>query len=107
MPRIHFGVDTGELLGLIGEPAPTWSASTGGSRSTRAPAGSPGNALQGNLDPGLSRPGTWSSRAREVLAAAGRAGHIFNLGHGVLPDTDPDMLARLVDLVHAVSAARA
>ena len=40
VPGYHFGVGTGELLGLLGEPAPTWSALTGGSRSTRAPAGS-------------------------------------------------------------------
>jgi uroporphyrinogen decarboxylase len=43
--------------------------------------------------------------ARDVLRrAANRPGHIFNLGHGVLPDTDPDLLRRLVDLVHAESA---
>jgi uroporphyrinogen decarboxylase len=38
-----------------------------------------------------------------VLAEGGRTGHIFNLGHGVLPDTDPDVLARVVDLVHDVT----
>jgi hypothetical protein len=43
--------------------------------------------------------------ARWILAQAGdRPGHVFNLGHGVLPGTDPDDLARLVDLVHAVGA---
>jgi uroporphyrinogen decarboxylase len=36
--------------------------------------------------------------------AAGRPGHVFNLGHGILPETDPDVLARLVDLVHAETA---
>jgi uroporphyrinogen decarboxylase len=40
-----------------------------------------------------------------VLAEGGRTGHIFNLGHGVLPSTDPDVLARLVDLVHEETAA--
>jgi uroporphyrinogen decarboxylase len=41
---------------------------------------------------------------REVLAAAnGRAGHVFNLGHGVMPETDPDVLRRLVDAVHTES----
>jgi uroporphyrinogen decarboxylase len=60
-------------------------------------------AVQGNLDPAaLAAP--WEIVAREagdVLArAGGRPGHIFNLGHGVLPETDPDMLTRLVELVH-------
>jgi len=45
------------------------------------------------------------SRAREVLARGrGAEGHIFNLGHGVLPETNPDTLARLADLVHSASA---
>jgi uroporphyrinogen decarboxylase len=43
--------------------------------------------------------------ARDVLRrAANRAGHVFNLGHGVLPDSDPVLLRELVDLVHAESA---
>ena len=61
-------------------------------------------AVQGNLDPAvlLSHRGRRSSdETRQVLAAAaGRDGHIFNLGHGVLPGTSPDTLRRLVDLVH-------
>ena len=49
------------------------------------------------------------SRELEAIAdvlrrAGGRPGHIFNLGHGVLPDTDPDVLSRVVDLVHASTA---
>jgi uroporphyrinogen decarboxylase len=64
-------------------------------------------AVQGNLDPAvLGAP--WDAVAREadaVLAAAGgRPGHVFNLGHGVLPETDPGVLARLVDHVHARTA---
>ena len=96
--------------------APTWSASTGGWPSTRPRAGSvPANplppcplrqqakALQGNLDPAVLLAG-WAAvapRTREMLDR-GRAirGHIFNLGHGVLPETDPDVFARLVELVH-------
>jgi len=59
--------------------------------------------VQGNLDPALLL-GPWErvdAGARDVLARAdGRPGHIFNLGHGVLPGTDPDVLGRLVELVH-------
>jgi uroporphyrinogen decarboxylase len=62
--------------------------------------------LQGNLDPALLL-GPWErveAGARDVLArAAGRPGHIFNLGHGVLPQTDPDALGRLRELVHELS----
>jgi uroporphyrinogen decarboxylase len=60
-------------------------------------------AVQGNLDPALLL-GPFDAVADEATAildaAGGRAGHVFNLGHGVLPGTDPDALARLVDLVH-------
>jgi uroporphyrinogen decarboxylase len=59
--------------------------------------------VQGNLDPGavLAPWDAVAERVREVLARnAGRPGHVFNLGHGVLPQTDPDVLARIVDLVH-------
>ena len=66
-----------------------------------------GTALQGNLDPAVLL-APWEvvrRRARDVLSR-GRAaeGHIFNLGHGVLPETDPDTLARLADFVHEESA---
>jgi uroporphyrinogen decarboxylase len=64
-------------------------------------------AVQGNLDPTLLL-GPWErieAQARDVLARAdGRPGHIFNLGHGVLPSTDPDLLGRLVRLVHEQTA---
>lgn len=65
-------------------------------------------AVQGNLDPHAAL-GSWEAaepRARAVLeAAGGRAGHIFNLGHGVLPDTPPEHLERLVDFVHQETEA--
>jgi uroporphyrinogen decarboxylase len=65
--------------------------------------------IQGNLDPVRPVAGWEAARAgaHEVLAAAGgRPGHVFNLGHGVMPETDPDVLKRLVDLVHVETAAK-
>jgi uroporphyrinogen decarboxylase len=105
VPRIHFGVGTGELLGLLGEAGADvvgvdWRVPLD-EAARRAPAG---KALQGNLDPAVLL-APWDvveSRARDVLARARAAeGHVFNLGHGVLPETDPSILARLADLVHA------
>jgi uroporphyrinogen decarboxylase len=64
--------------------------------------------IQGNLDPVRALAGWPVARdgMREVLASAsGRPGHVFNLGHGVLPETDPDVLRRLVDAVHTETAA--
>jgi uroporphyrinogen decarboxylase len=105
VPRIHFGVGTGELLGLMGDAGADvvgvdWRVPLDRARS-RVTAGI---ALQGNLDPATCL-APWpvvEAAARDVLRRnAGHAGHVFNLGHGVLPDTDPDTLRRLVDLVHA------
>jgi uroporphyrinogen decarboxylase len=66
----------------------------------------PGKALQGNLDPAILL-APWEvieQRTLEVLDAGRTAeGHVFNLGHGVLPETDPDVLARLAELVHTAS----
>ena len=62
-----------------------------------------GKAVQGNLDPAalFAPPAELERHAAAVLEAAGDApGHIFNLGHGIWPDTDPDAVARLVDYVH-------
>ncbi len=111
VPRIHFGVGTGELLGLLGEAGADvvgvdWRIPL--DEAARRVGG--GKALQGNLDPAALLAG-WDvaePRARAVLARARTlGGHVFNLGHGVRPDTDPDILARLTDLVHEVSAAAA
>jgi uroporphyrinogen decarboxylase len=103
VPRIHFGVGTGEILDLMVDagadvcgvdwrvPLPTAHVRTGG----RVP-------LQGNLDPAicLAEYSSVEPEARRILAeGAGLRGHIFNLGHGVLPETDPDTLRRLVELV--------
>jgi uroporphyrinogen decarboxylase len=105
VPRIHFGVGTGELLGLMGDAGADvvgvdWRVPLDAARERVGP----GKALQGNLDPAvLFAPWDVVEReARTVLArAGGRSGHVFNLGHGVLPDTDPDVLTRLVELVHS------
>jgi uroporphyrinogen decarboxylase len=63
-----------------------------------------GRAVQGNLDPAIAA-GPWEDAAEEtraILTAVGGArGHVFNLGHGVLPRTPVENLERLVDLVHA------
>ncbi|MDL4820124.1 uroporphyrinogen decarboxylase [Actinomadura opuntiae] len=107
VPRIHFGVGTGELLGLMGEAGADvvgvdWRVPL--DEAVRRVE--PGKALQGNLDPAvLFAPWeTVERRALDVLARGRTAeGHIFNLGHGVLPSTNPDVLARLVDLVHETS----
>jgi uroporphyrinogen decarboxylase len=65
----------------------------------------PGAVVQGNLDPALLL-ADWSVVDREVrrVVAEGRdaSGHIMNLGHGVLPDTDPDVLTRVAALVHSL-----
>jgi uroporphyrinogen decarboxylase len=103
VPRIHFGVGTGELLSLMGEAGADvvgvdWRVPLDVARERV-----PGKAVQGNLDPAVCL-APWevvADRARDVLRRnAGRPGHVFNLGHGVLPETDPGVLAAVVDLVH-------
>ncbi len=111
VPMTHFGVGTAELLGAMSEAGPTvvgvdWRTSL----ADAAARVEPGKALQGNLDPVVLLAG-WpvvEKVARSVVddgrAAidAGAAGHIFNLGHGVLPATDPELLTELVALVHSL-----
>jgi uroporphyrinogen decarboxylase len=105
VPRIHFGVGTGELLGLMGEAGADvvgvdWRVPL--AEGVRRVGD---RAVQGNLDPSLVFAPTelMLERATEIVEA-GRAarGHVFNLGHGVLPSTDPDQLARLTDHVHSL-----
>jgi len=109
VPTILFGVGTGELLALMATAGTSvvgvdWRVPLDAAR-TRVGAGT---AVQGNLDPALCL-GTWevaAAETREVLARAGTApGHIFNLGHGVLPETDPAILEQVVALVHAEGRA--
>ena len=104
MPRIHFGVGTGELLGLLGAAGADvvgvdWRVPLDAARTRVAD----GLALQGNLDPAVCL-APWDvveAAALDVLRRNhGDPGHVFNLGHGVLPETEPDTLRRLVELVH-------
>jgi uroporphyrinogen decarboxylase len=107
VPRVHFGVGTAELLPAMVEagadvigvdwrtPLAIAAARVGG-----------GRAVQGNLDPCVLL-APWpviEAEVRRVLAdGAAAAGHVFNLGHGVLPETDPAVLTRVVELVHSLS----
>jgi uroporphyrinogen decarboxylase len=65
-----------------------------------------GVALQGNLDPGalFAPPSEIRARVADILARAGAVGHIFNLGHGVLPETDPEHVRAMVTAVRELSA---
>ena len=102
VPRIHFGVGTTNLLGLMGEAGADVVGVDWRTPLDRAVGLVGDRAVQGNLDPTLVFAPTevLLERAREVLEA-GRAarGHVFNLGHGVIPSTDPDQLARLTEYV--------
>jgi uroporphyrinogen decarboxylase len=106
VPRIHFGVGTGELLGAMAEagadvigvdwriPLDEAARRAGGTRP-----------VQGNLDPAVlfADAGSIESEVRRIAAEGARtAGHVFNLGHGVLPETDPDVVTRVVELVHSL-----
>jgi uroporphyrinogen decarboxylase len=116
VPMTHFGVGTAELLGAMSEAvsghgAPAvvgvdWRTSL----ADAAGRVGAGKALQGNLDPVVLLAG-WQAVEKSARAVvddgrramdAGAAGHIFNLGHGVLPPTDPELLTDLVALVHSL-----
>jgi uroporphyrinogen decarboxylase len=103
VPRIHFGVGTGELLGLMAEAGADVVGVDWRVPLDAAAARVPGHPLQGNLDPAVVfAPWEVVSTAAGDVIERGRAasGHIFNLGHGVLPTTDPGVLTRLVEFVH-------
>jgi uroporphyrinogen decarboxylase len=105
VPRIHFGVGTGELLGLMGEAGADVVGVDWRVPLAEGVRRAGGRAVQGNLDPSLVFAPTelMLERATEVVEAGRTApGHIFNLGHGVMPSTDPDQLARLTDHVHGL-----
>lgn len=104
VPRIHFGVGTGELLELLADAGADvvgvdWRVPLDQARERLGPA----VAVQGNLDPARCL-APWELVAEGVNAVLGanhgQPGHVFNLGWGVLPETDPDVLRRIVDFVH-------
>lgn len=109
VPVIHFGVNTGELLGLMAAAGADvvgvdWRTPLDVARG-RVPSDV---SLQGNLDPAVVAAG-WDATEPQVLDVlrrgggnpGGGGGHIFNLGHGVTPDIDPGVLENVADLVHA------
>ena len=105
VPTIHFGTQTAALLELMADAGGDVIGVDARQSIDRAWARvGPGRGVQGNLDAVRLLAGWQATEdgAREVLRrAGGRPGHIFNLGHGVLPDTDPGLLRRLVEFVHA------
>ena len=109
VPSIHFGVQTGELLGSMAQAGSTTvGVDFRVDLADAATRVKPGQALQGNLDPALLF-APWEALSARVEAIVRKGleldrGFVFNLGHGVLPDTDPEVPGRVVDLVHRVSA---
>lgn len=108
VPSFHFGVQTGELLAPMSEAGSTVMGVD--FRVDLAAASArvrPGQALQGNLDPAMLFAPWEVLRPRvEQIVRAGLdhpGGHVFNLGHGVLPDTDPAVPGLVVEEVHRVS----
>jgi uroporphyrinogen decarboxylase len=106
VPRIHFGVGTGELLAAMAEAGADvvgvdWRVPL--DEAARRVGGRV--AVQGNLDPAVlfADRASIEAETRRIVDEGRRApGHVFNLGHGVLPQTDPDVLTRLVELVHTL-----
>ena len=110
VPRIHFGTDTAGLLESIASAGPDIV-----SVDWRVPLDAAWDrvghdrGIQGNLDPAvlLGPPELVRERARDVLRrAGGRPGHIFNLGHGVLPSTPLENLQLLIETVHESEVVR-
>ncbi|MGV8909957.1 MAG: uroporphyrinogen decarboxylase [Propionicimonas sp.] len=108
LPRVHFGTATRALLpamldagaDVIGVASDIGLDEASALLGHRVP-------LQGNLDPALLK-ADWTTLERAtrdvVRRGAAAPGHVFNLGHGVPPDTDPEVLTRLVELVHSIPA---
>ena len=108
VPKIHFGVGTSELLPLMGAAGADVVGVDFRIALSDALSRLGGHyAVQGNLDPALLF-APWEAleaKVREIVEQGRQApGHIFNLGHGVLPETDPDVLTRVTELVHEITA---
>jgi uroporphyrinogen decarboxylase len=110
VPRLYYAGNAGGWLGVCRDTGATvigldWRVDLGPARAALGPS----LAVQGNLDPAvlLAPPDVIRQRARLVLDQAGPTGHIFNLGHGILPETPPDHARALVDAVRELSARRA
>jgi uroporphyrinogen decarboxylase len=107
VPIIHFGVNNGHLVELMRDAGGDvigvdWRIDLGAAWERIGYD----RAIQGNLDPIslFTDADTLATRAQRVLdQAGGRPGHIFNLGHGVLPETPLDQVKRLVNYVHSAS----
>ncbi|GAA3515600.1 uroporphyrinogen decarboxylase [Corynebacterium pilbarense] len=113
IPRIHFGVATGELLGAMSEAGSEvmgvdWRVPL----DTAATRFASPRVLQGNLDPAMLFAGTdvvrgevarIKAEAARAIKAGDATGHIFNLGHGVLPTTDADAVTEAVRIIHEES----
>jgi uroporphyrinogen decarboxylase len=109
VPLIYFGTGNGHLLDSVAKTRPDVMA-----LDWRVPLASTWqrlgvNAVQGNLDPIVlcADRATIEAQAKAILDEAdGRPGHIFNLGHGIIPETPVDNVKALVDFVHEYSARR-
>ncbi|MHB8418608.1 MAG: uroporphyrinogen decarboxylase [Myxococcales bacterium] len=106
-PALHFGTDTATLLPSMARAGGEvigvdWRCPLSAARQLLGGA----RPLQGNLDPValLASPEAALAAARRVLEEARGGPHIFNTGHGLLPETPPDLVKRIVDLVHEESA---
>lgn len=112
VPGTHFGVGTGELLGAMGEAGVDVVGVDWRLPLDDAASRVPGKVLQGNLDPALlfADRTALDGEVRRILDEGARArdlgarGHVFNLGHGVLPTTDPGAITHVVELVHELSS---
>lgn len=109
VPLIYFCNNSWTLLDFIADlPADVVGLDWRGALSTARKQLRPDQTVQGNLDPAMlfAPPDALAARVKAVLDDAGPGRHVFNLGHGIWPETDPDAVARLVDLVHAHSPVR-
>jgi uroporphyrinogen decarboxylase len=109
VPLIYFGTGNGHLLQRVAALAPDVLALDWRTPIRETWDATAVTSVQGNLDPIVlcaDRP-TVEAQAKVILdAVAGRSGHIFNLGHGIIPETPVDNVKALVEFVHEYSASR-